>query len=230
MVAELRAPLNPPIHHSTFIVLRGLREAVDWSPLCRETVCRTAEHTEEFFWIMFIHTKFRLYLHFSMIDLTSNGIPLVVVIAPNSRAHKGGEEKGGVWRILRGGGGKCWLRGNGATQSAICCTMCESGWVGIGHERFGNVGSVLGRHSGTPHPQGVLNRSMSNQSKKCNYNSNFGFIWQESEKNSLVSSAVRETGVSCHHGGPIEGAPETPRASQHYGLEGFKGASWCWEA
>ena len=32
--------------------------------------------------------------------------------------------------------------GNGAT----CCTMCKRGRVGIGHERFENSGSVLGRH------------------------------------------------------------------------------------
>ena len=30
--------------------------------------------------------------------------------------------------------------------------------------------------------------------------------------------AVRETGVSRHHGGPIEGPPETPRTSEHYRL------------
>ena len=35
--------------------------------------------------------------------------------------------------------------------------------------------------------------------------------------------AVRETGVSWHHGGPIEGPPETPRTSQHYRIEGIKG-------
>ena len=28
--------------------------------------------------------------------------------------------------------------------------------------------------------------------------------------------AVRETGFTRHRGGPIEGPPETPRASQHY--------------
>ena len=28
--------------------------------------------------------------------------------------------------------------------------------------------------------------------------------------------SVRETGVSRHQGGPIEGPPETPRTSQHY--------------
>ena len=30
------------------------------------------------------------------------------------------------------------LRGNDATQSATCCTMCKKGWVGIRHERFEN--------------------------------------------------------------------------------------------
>ena len=35
--------------------------------------------------------------------------------------------------------------------------------------------------------------------------------------------AVRETSVSRHHGGPIDGPPETPRASQHYRIEGIKG-------
>ena len=33
--------------------------------------------------------------------------------------------------------------------------------------------------------------------------------------------AVRETGVSRHHRGPIEGLPETPRTSQHYHIEGI---------
>ena len=33
--------------------------------------------------------------------------------------------------------------------------------------------------------------------------------------------AVRETGVSRHHGGPIEGPPETPRTSQDYHIEGI---------
>ena len=37
---------------------------------------------------------------------------------------------------MRGGGEECRLRGNGATQSATCCTMCKSVSVGIGHERF----------------------------------------------------------------------------------------------
>jgi len=33
-----------------------------------------------------------------------------------------------------------------------------------------------------------------------------------------------DTGVSRHHGGPVAGPPETPRASQHYGIEGLKGS------
>ena len=35
--------------------------------------------------------------------------------------------------------------------------------------------------------------------------------------------AVRETGVSRYHGGPIEGPPETPRTPQHYRIKGIKG-------
>ena len=62
------------------------------------------------------------------------------------KGEAGGE--GWVWRNLRGGGRKFWLLGNGATQSATCCTMCKRSWVGIGHERFENSGSVLSRHPG----------------------------------------------------------------------------------
>ena len=35
--------------------------------------------------------------------------------------------------------------------------------------------------------------------------------------------AVRETGVSRHQGGPIEGPPEIPRTSLYYRIEGIKG-------
>ena len=42
------------------------------------------------------------------------------------------------------------------------------------------------------------------------------------EKRHRQTLAVRETGVSRHHGGPIEGPPETPRTSQHYRIEGIK--------
>ena len=54
---------------------------------------------------------------------------IVMMIAPNSRAWRDG---GGVWRNLRGGGGECWLRGNGATQTATCCTLCKRRTVWIG--------------------------------------------------------------------------------------------------
>jgi len=62
---------------------------------------------------------------------------------PNSRARKGGKERGN----LRGGG-ECLLIGNSAPQSAACCTMCKRVSVGIGHERFEKGGSILGRNPG----------------------------------------------------------------------------------
>ena len=34
----------------------------------------------------------------------------------------------------------------GMNQSATCCTLCKTSWMGIGHEKFGNSGSVLGRY------------------------------------------------------------------------------------
>ena len=43
-----------------------------------------------------------------------------------------------------------------------------------------------------------------------------------SGKTSLIRLiAVRETGVSRHQGGPIEGPPGTPRTSQHYHIGGI---------
>ena len=36
-------------------------------------------------------------------------------------------------------------------------------------------------------------------------------------------TAVRETGVSWHHGGQIKSLSETPQTSRLYGAEGFKG-------
>ena len=45
----------------------------------------------------------------------------------------------------------------------------------------------------------------------------------EKQQRSDRRSAVRETGVSRHQGGPIEGPPETPRTSQHYRIEEVKG-------
>ena len=60
-------------------------------------------------------------------------------------------------------------------------------------------------------------------------------VWQSKWKSSFLSVkrlsdrknvtdrliAVRETGVSRHQGGPIEGPPETPLTSQHYHIEGI---------
>ena len=46
--------------------------------------------------------------------------------------------------------GRSTEEGNGVTQSARCCTMCTRGSVGIGHERFENIGSILGRRILTP--------------------------------------------------------------------------------
>jgi len=40
---------------------------------------------------------------------------------------------------------------------------------------------------------------------------------------SIRRVAVRKASVSRQHGGPIEGPPETPRTSQHYRIQGFKG-------
>ena len=37
---------------------------------------------------------------------------------------------------------------NGATESAIYCTICKKGWVGIGHEMYQNSGIVLCQHPG----------------------------------------------------------------------------------
>ena len=39
-----------------------------------------------------------------------------------------------------------------------------------------------------------------------------------------ITPVVRETGVSRHHGDPIEGPLENPRISQHYRIEKFKGS------
>ena len=39
----------------------------------------------------------------------------------------------------------------------------------------------------------------------------------------------RQTGVSRHHGGPIEGPPEIPRTSLHYSTEELKGSKTCSE-
>ena len=86
---------------------------------------------------------------------------MMMMIAPNSRARerrRGGGE-GGIWRSLRGGEEGIADYGGMVPQSAACCTICKSGWVGIWHERFENVGNVLGRHSGWGYTGGVVSRN-----------------------------------------------------------------------
>ena len=46
--------------------------------------------------------------------------------------------------------------GDGASQSAICCTMCKRGLVEIGHERFEN--GCFGPASWLPQEAGVVTR------------------------------------------------------------------------
>ena len=57
---------------------------------------------------------------------------LMVLITLISHACKRWKKKGGVWKNLSGEGWECLLWGNGATQSATCCTICKRDWVGIG--------------------------------------------------------------------------------------------------
>ena len=74
---------------------------------------------------------------------------MMMMIAPNSRARKGGKKRREVkWEHGRICGEEERNADNSATQSAMCCTMCKRCWAGIGHERFENDGSVLGRHPG----------------------------------------------------------------------------------
>ena len=39
----------------------------------------------------------------------------------------------------------------------------------------------------------------------------------------IMRIVIREAGISRYHGGQIDGLSETPRSSQHYGIERFKG-------
>ena len=57
-----------------------------------------------------------------------------------------------------------------------------------------------------------------------------GRVWKNSSERlpdrKIVTDrliTVRETSVSRHQGGSIEGPPEIPRTSQHYRIEGIKG-------
>ena len=46
----------------------------------------------------------------------------------------------------------------------------------------------------------------------------------------FTTISAREAAVSRHHGGPIEGPPETPRTSQTNGTEGFKEGAVTYDA
>ena len=60
---------------------------------------------------------------------------MMMMIAPNSCARKGGKERGEVkWEyggILGEEEGNANYGRNDATQSAICCIICKKGFVGI---------------------------------------------------------------------------------------------------
>ena len=96
---------------------------------------------------------YRTSLSNSIHPFVAPDIPIWLLWLPVTLVHVRGEEKwGGEEGVgidqFEGRGWKCWLRGNGATQSETCYTICKRGWVVIGHERFENSGSVLGRHLG----------------------------------------------------------------------------------
>ena len=61
---------------------------------------------------------------------------------------------------------------------------------------------------------------------KCERKWKYSFLSVDRKTATDRLIAVRETGVSRHQGGPIEGPPETPRTSQHYRIEGIKGIPW----
>ena len=55
-----------------------------------------------------------------------------------------------------------------------------------------------------------------------------GLIFRLEKAAAIRLLAVRETGVFRHHMDAILGPPETPRTSQHYHIEGLKGAlNWA---
>ena len=80
-----------------------------------------------------------------------NIMMMVMMIPPNTVVHvRGAEGRGGrIWGEEGGNadyGVQPSQQSHGATQSETCCTMCKRGWVGIGHARFENSSSVLGRN------------------------------------------------------------------------------------
>ena len=57
----------------------------------------------------------------------------------------------------------------------------------------------------------------------CNLSWQIAYCQDQKTYPTIWRIAVRATCVSRHHGGPIEGLPETPRISQYCGIEEFKG-------
>ena len=58
---------------------------------------------------------------------------------------------------------------------------------------------------------GHLSRDLMNRDGESNQERR-----EDEQNNSDQTCSFRETGVSRHQGGPIEGPPETPSTSQHY--------------
>ena len=60
---------------------------------------------------------------------------------------------------------------------------------------------------------------------QCSVTCSFLTVERQPDRKTVTDRliAIRETGVSRHHGGPIEGPSETPRTSQHYRIEGIEG-------
>ena len=71
---------------------------------------------------------------------------MMIIIAPNSRAHKGGEGRrgeGGVWKSFKGNADYGGMVQASQQHVAPCV---KRGSVGIGHERFETIGNIFVRH------------------------------------------------------------------------------------
>ena len=82
---------------------------------------------------------------------------LMMTIAPNTRARKGGKDRGEV-KVEYGGivgeEGNADYGGMVQPSQKHVAPCVRMGWVDIGHEKFGNVGSVLSRHAGRSYTEG----------------------------------------------------------------------------
>ena len=52
----------------------------------------------------------------------------------------------------------------------------------------------------------------------------YSAVTPNGESTAIRRVAVRETGISWHHGGPIEGLLKTLGSPEHYHIEVFKGS------